>query len=118
MLVADDEEFGRINLINCLSFCKFDHVAVANGKEAVLALRDKNNRFDLILLDLQMPEMDGFEVLQTIKDDEVINKVPVIVMSGNDEASVIARCLKFGAIDYFVKPVRIQECKALQLKMQ
>ena len=65
-----------------------------------------------------MPEMDGFDVLQIVKNDEVLTKIPVIVMSANDAPAVIAQCLQYGAIDFFVKPVRIQECKALALKMR
>jgi len=113
ILVAEDELMARSSLVMFLTACNFTYMAVEDGQKAVDALRDEDNVFDLILLDLGMPEMDGFEVLKCVRDDRRISKIPVIVMSANDAPNVIAQCLQFGAIDFFVKPVRIQECKAL-----
>jgi len=68
---------------------------------------------DLVLLDLYMPEMDGFEVLTIMQEDERLSKIPVVVMSANESNDIIANCLKMGAMNYLVKPVRISQCRAL-----
>lgn len=74
--------------------------------------------FDLILLDLSMPKVDGFEVLATVKDSPELSRIPIIVMSANDDNEIIARCLNLGAIDYLIKPIRMQECRNLSLKLK
>ena len=63
VLVAEDENFQRLALLDLLTMCDYEAVAVENGKQAMDALNDENNDFNLVLLDLYMPEMDGFEVL-------------------------------------------------------
>src|SRR6185503_18106883 len=60
--------------------------------------------FDLMLLDIQMPEMDGYEVLDVMKADPVLSQVPVIVLSASDETARVARCVEMGAEDYLPKP--------------
>jgi PleD family two-component response regulator len=90
ILVAEDENMARNSLGKFLTCCNFNYLAVEDGRMAVNALRDLDNEFDLILLDLGMPEMDGFEVLKCVRDDSRISKIPVIVMSANDAPNVIA----------------------------
>ena len=63
--------------------------------------------YNLVLLDLYMPEMDGFEVLSLMKEDERLSQIPVVVMSSNESNDIIGNCLKMGAENYLVKPVRI-----------
>ena len=70
ILVAEDDLFQRLALLDLLTICKYDVVAVENGKLAIDALKEEKDKlFDLVLLDLYMPEMDGFEVLQTMQED-------------------------------------------------
>lgn len=59
-------------------------VAVENGRQAYEELKDENNDFDLVMLDLYMPEMDGFELLSLMQDDPRLRQIPVVVMSAND----------------------------------
>jgi len=66
------------------------------------------NNFDLVLLDLFMPEMDGFELLSIMQDDERLRKIPVVVMSASESNDLIANCLQLGVKDYLVKPIRLQ----------
>ena len=73
---------------------------------AIEHLRNPNNEFDLLLLDLVMPEMDGLEVLSIMREDEQLRKVPVVVMSANDSKGTVSDCLKLGAKDFLVKPVK------------
>jgi CheY-like chemotaxis protein len=70
-------------------------------------LNNENNDFDLVLLDLYMPEMDGFEVLSLMKEDPRLSQIPVVVMSSAESNDIIANCLKMGAQNYLVKPVRL-----------
>lgn len=63
VLVAEDEAFQRLALLDILTLCEYEAVAVEDGKQALLELKKETNDFDLVLLDLYMPEMDGFEVL-------------------------------------------------------
>ena len=118
VLVAEDEAFQRLALIDILTLCEYDAVAYENGKLALEALRDPTNDFDLVLLDLNMPEMDGFEVLSHMQDDPRLKEIPVVIMSANDSNEVIGDALKMGAKDFLVKPIRIQQCKGLITKMK
>jgi class 3 adenylate cyclase/CheY-like chemotaxis protein len=73
-----------------------------NGREALEILRQKP--FDLMLLDIQMPEMNGYQVLEAMKGDPALRKVPVIVLSASDETERVAHCIQMGAEDYLPKP--------------
>ncbi|HZC75050.1 MAG TPA: adenylate/guanylate cyclase domain-containing protein, partial [Gaiellaceae bacterium] len=74
-----------------------------HGGEALDLLRGQ--RFDLLLLDVIMPELDGYEVLAKLKDDPHLREIPVIVTSALDELDSVVRCLEMGAEDYLTKPV-------------
>ena len=64
-----------------------------NGKAAYEELKDENKDFDLVLLDLYMPEMDGFELLSLMQEDERLRTIPVVVMTANDTNEIAANCL-------------------------
>ena len=66
---------------------------VEDGKRALAELRDENKEFDLVLLDLYMPEMDGFELLSLMQDDEKLSLIPVVVMSADGDKEIVANCL-------------------------
>jgi len=72
-------------------------------------LKDPGMYFDLVLLDLYMPEMDGFEVLSLMKEgeDESLQKIPIVVMSSMESNDIISNCLKMGAMNYLVKPLKL-----------
>jgi CheY-like chemotaxis protein len=72
-------------------FCKA--IAVENGALALAELKNDNIDYDLVLLDLYMPEMDGFELLSIMKNDDRLKHIPVVVMSANDTNEIIAGCL-------------------------
>jgi len=69
ILVAEDEQFQRMSLIDLLTMCGYNAIPVENGKQAMEQLQNENNEFDIVLLDLNMPEMNGFEVLKLVQDD-------------------------------------------------
>lgn len=100
-LVADDSSLMRMALSRSLKVLGFEDITtVPNGKEAIARLLAES--FDLILLDVEMPEMDGFEVLQVMKSRQIVD-VPVIVISGGSDAEDAIRCIEMGAEDYLPK---------------
>jgi len=79
-----------------------DVAEAEDGRAALAILADRP--VDVVLLDLVMPEMDGFETLAAIKADESLRHLPVIVISGIDELDAVVRCIEMGATDYLPKP--------------
>ncbi len=102
MLVVDDDPFNRTVLATGLEEQGHEASTAADGLEALERLRTEP--FDLVLLDLVMPEMDGFEVLTRIKSSPELMHLPVIVVSGLDEMQSVVRCIELGAADYLPKP--------------
>jgi PleD family two-component response regulator len=98
--------------------CDYEAFAYENGKLALEALKDENNSFDLVLLDLFMPEMDGFELLSHMQEDDRLREIPVVIMSANNDNTIVSNCLKMGAKDYIVKPIRKLQCQALIKNMK
>ena len=103
LLVADDNKVNRLLLCRTLELLGHRVVAVENGRLALERLRAE--RFDLLLLDLEMPELDGFGLLEQRAGDAALRQVPVIVTSSLDGVAPIARCIELGADDYLHKPV-------------
>ena len=93
VLVAEDEMFQRLALMDYMELSGYDAIGCENGHFALEELRNPENDFDLVLLDLQMPEMNGFELLKLMQEDEQLIKIPVVVMSANESQSVISQCL-------------------------
>ena len=102
LLVVDDNEENRDVLARRLQ--KQGHWAVTapGGQEALEALAEQP--FDLVLLDIMMPEMDGYEVLSRIKNNPQTQRLPVIMISALDEMDSVVRCIEMGAADYLPKP--------------
>ena len=102
VLVVDDTPENRDLLSRRVT--KEGHVVTLaeNGREALEKLRAK--AFDLVLLDIMMPEMNGFQVLERLKADERLRALPVIVVSAFGESEGIVRCIEMGAEDYLPKP--------------
>jgi len=107
VLLAEDEQFQRLALLDILTLCDYEVTVTENGKLAYEELKDESKDFDLVLLDLYMPEMDGFELLTLMQEYERMRMVPVVVMTANDTNEIAANCLKNGAKDFLVKPIRI-----------
>lgn len=114
VLVAEDDPFQRLSIIDILKMSNYDVTPVENGAQALDKLNDPNNHYDLVLLDLLMPEKSGKDVLEAIKDDKKLSQLPVIVMSAKNDKSIIAECLAKGAKTFIVKPLRIQECRGFE----
>jgi adenylate cyclase len=104
ILIVDDIEDNVYTLTRRLrqQFANAETVAAANGKAALGQLR--GSPFDLVLLDVQMPEMDGMTVLEQMKADMALRHVPVIMISAMSEQETVLRCIRLGAEDYVQKP--------------
>ncbi len=103
LLVVDDNKVNRLLLARNLE-AQGHHVELAeNGRVALAMLRA--SLFDLVLLDIEMPEMDGFQVLEELKTDAHLSDVPVIVTSAVEGMDNVVRCIELGAEDYLSKPV-------------
>jgi sigma-B regulation protein RsbU (phosphoserine phosphatase) len=103
VLVVDDVPENRDLLVRRLKRLGINDVEqAANGIEALAAIERKN--FDLVLLDIMMPELDGFGVLERLKQSGRINDLPVVVISALNEIEPVVRCVELGAEDFMFKP--------------
>jgi adenylate cyclase len=102
LLVIDDNKVMRLLLARGLEKQGHSIAMAENGQRGLEMLRAE--RFDLVLLDIQMPEMDGVHVLERITGDRELREIPVIMISSLDEVDGVARCIQMGAEDYLFKP--------------
>jgi class 3 adenylate cyclase/CheY-like chemotaxis protein len=106
VLVVDDTAFNRQLLGGLLRGIGHEPVEAGDGQQALDRLRDPGRPpIDVILLDIVMPVMDGYETLAALRDDPALRHLPVIVISGVDELDSVVRCLEMGAADYLPKTV-------------
>jgi adenylate cyclase len=102
VLVVDDIRVGRKVLEKLMRMQGYQVRSAEDGVQALELIRSQP--FDLILLDILMPRMDGYQVLEKIKADPKLNHIPVIMISSVDETAPIIRCIELGADDYVTKP--------------
>jgi len=102
VLVVDDTEMNRDMLCAFLQADGHKTAVAENGKVGLAALN--TDSYDLVLLDVMMPEMNGYEVLEAMKSNSCFRDIPVIVLSALDEIGSVVRCIELGAEDYLPKP--------------
>jgi phosphoserine phosphatase RsbU/P len=102
VLIVDDNEHNRDLLSRRLRRQGHLVTMAENGRQALELLQAQ--RFDLVLLDIMMPEMNGYEVLEFLKRDAGLRHIPVIMISAVDDLDSIVRCIELGAEDYLFKP--------------
>jgi len=102
VLVVDDNDINLSFLSEFIKMIGCTVLSASNGLEAIDIAH--SNDLDLMLLDIIMPEMDGFEVLQKLKEVGLLHKFPVIIISANDNINNIVKCIEMGADDYLIKP--------------
>ncbi|HEX5003685.1 MAG TPA: SpoIIE family protein phosphatase [Gemmatimonadales bacterium] len=102
ILVVDDVEMNRDLLARRVRRLGHEVLLAEDGVQALALLRSQP--VDVLLLDIMMPNMNGYEVLETMAADEALRRVPVIMISAIDEKESIARCIELGADDYLPKP--------------
>lgn len=106
VLVVDDQEINR-DVLGMILEDYYDIVYAENGKEALEKINEYREKLSVILLDLMMPVMDGFTVLEKVKNDEQLNHIPVIVLTAEKSAEL--RALQMGAADFITKPFDMHE---------
>jgi adenylate cyclase len=102
LLAVDDDPMNRDMLARRLDKLGYEVTDAANGREALQKLKDGN--FDLVLLDILMPDLDGFQTLEFMKADPRLRHVPVIMLTALDDVASTVRCIEAGAEDYVPKP--------------
>jgi CheY-like chemotaxis protein len=102
LLVVDDNKVNRDILSRRLRQQGYQVSAAENGRHALEYAN--THRVDLVLLDVMMPELDGYETLQQLKADQNLRDIPVIMISSLDEIQSVARCIEYGAEEYLPKP--------------
>jgi signal transduction histidine kinase len=110
LLVVDDDAANRDVLSRRLKRQGHSVRTASNGLDALRLLRE--TAFDLVLLDIMMPDMDGYEVLGHIKGDSRLQHIPVIMISALNEVQSVVRCIEAGAEDYLAKPFNSTLLKA------
>ena len=110
ILVIDDSSVTLHFLSELLKGKGYRVHTARNGKQAICTL--ENNIIDLVLLDLMMPQMNGFEVLQYIKSIPGLDEIPVLVVSACSDQDSIDKAINMGASGYFVKPLIIEDLLA------
>lgn len=103
LLVVDDNKVNRILLSRGLEADGHTIETTENGRLALEKLR--SDSFDLVLLDIEMPEMDGFQVLEVCLQDPELRDIPIIMTSSLDEINSVVKCIELGAEDYLNKPI-------------
>lgn len=110
ILIVDDEIDTLLPLKRSLEVEDYMVVGASNGHEALMKARADIP--DLILLDLMMPEMDGYEVCAKLKNDALTKNIPVIILTAKDAVRDKVKGLDIGADDYVTKPFNLNELKA------
>lgn len=101
LLVVDDSELNRDILCRRLQHQGYRVDTAENGRQAMQMLRARS--FDVVLLDVMMPEMNGYQVLETVKNDDRLRHIPIIMISAFDDVESVAHCIQMGAEDYLPK---------------
>ena len=107
VLVVDDELGIRELLHDALTEAGYEVITARSGKEAIEVFRTKKP--DLVLLDIMMPELDGFQTCEILRKDSNNASLPIIMLTAKDRESDIVQALELGADDYIIKPVDAKE---------
>ncbi len=106
VLIVDDEQVNR-ELLGFIVSSDFDVLYAASGEEAMQVLKENAQHISLVLLDLMMPGMDGFDVMRIMRNDSKYEEIPILVLTNEEKAEV--ESLRLGASDFIIKPFRNPE---------
>ncbi|WP_276089766.1 response regulator [Pedobacter sp. JY14-1] len=105
VLIADDDMRNIFALSSALQDYDMNIVIANNGREAVEKLQENQEKINLVLMDIMMPEMDGYEAMRTIRRDKQFSKLPIIALTAKAMKNDREKCIEAGANDYISKPV-------------
>ena len=106
VLIVDDQEINR-DVLGMILEDDYDIIYASNGREALQMIEEYRESLSVVLLDLIMPEMDGFKVLECVRNDELLKAIPVIVLTAERNAEL--KALEMGAADFITKPFDMHE---------
>ena len=107
LIVEDDKDIQ--SLLSCvLKFCRYKSVTASNGKEALMILRKMIKPPSLILSDISMPEMDGYEFYEVVSDSTKLSKIPFIFLTARSSLEDISYGMNLGVDDYITKPIDME----------
>lgn len=112
VLIADDDMRNIFSLTKALESYKMNVITAVDGKDALKQLR-ANQKVDIVLMDMMMPEMDGYESTREIRKDRKLKDIPVIAVTAKAMMGDRAKCISAGASDYITKPVDIDQLLSL-----
>ncbi|KAJ4841054.1 hypothetical protein Tsubulata_009399 [Turnera subulata] len=109
ILLCDNEANSSQEVLNLLLKCSYQVTSVKSARQVIDALNAEGPDIDIILAEVDLPMKKGMKMLKYITRDKELQRIPVIMMSAKDEVSVVVKCLRLGAADYLVKPLRTNE---------
>jgi CheY-like chemotaxis protein len=111
ILLIEDDMIEIMKLNRTISTLKLDHkiIEANNGEEALEILEKKDNLPDIILLDLNMPKINGIEFLNILKKDDVLKYIPTIILSTSNNQKDLLECYRTGMSGYVLKPLKYED---------
>lgn len=111
ILLIEDDMIEIMKLNRTISTLKLDHTIIEanNGEVALQILEKKDNLPDIILLDLNMPKINGIEFLKILKKDDVLKYIPTIILTTSNNQKDLLECYKIGVAGYVIKPLKYED---------
>ncbi|KAI3463937.1 hypothetical protein Pfo_020600 [Paulownia fortunei] len=109
ILLCDNDEKSSEEVFTLLCKCSYQVTSVKSPRQVIDALNAEGPDIDIILSEVDLPMSKGLKMLKYIMRDKELRRIPVIMMSAQDEVPIVVKCLKFGAADYLMKPLRTNE---------
>jgi CheY-like chemotaxis protein len=113
ILIVDDDVRNLFALTTAFERYGINPTTAESGKEAISILNNSSNTVDLVLMDIMMPEMDGYETIQKIRRENKNNTLPIIAVTAKAMKGDREKCIEAGASDYITKPVKIDQLMSL-----
>lgn len=109
ILLCDNDSKSSQEVFTLLLRCSYQVISVRSARQVIHALNAEGPDIDIILTEVDLPMAKGMKMLKYVTRDKELRRIPVIMMSAQDEVSVVVKCLRLGAADYLVKPLRTNE---------
>ncbi|XVF11883.1 hypothetical protein REPUB_Repub08aG0065800 [Reevesia pubescens] len=109
ILLCDNDTKSCTEVFSLLLKCSYQVTSVRSARQVIDALNAEGPEIDIILAEVDLPMTKGMKLLKYIMRNKELRRIPVIMMSAEDEVSIVVKCLRLGAADYLVKPLRTNE---------